>query len=304
MNKELIKKWSKKVGIIAIYVVIILFTLCCIYYQHKDRIDKILYPNGYITSYSSYRGKYKTINCKIVALSLPEDVKVYSKYFDGVRYQFYAQGENIFVISVIPFIQNPQEACNYMRGSSDFHLTDPIYKSFIDGNIKGIYAERHDLEYHFTDGESFCFNKDGFTFFVLSYGTRESYYSIFNVIKNIKVLTKPLSEADKGYITSNLLSKYQDKCLDFINTEIQNDITLQRDFMCTKVEIQRTKKNIEIICTLKGNYSQLYPGQKSHLDRILYNALTIKPYYDNFNLLGYKVTINFYNTLKKRSILD
>lgn len=287
MNRQIVVKWSKK----GIAIIVLLLIIFFIYKHFKDTFCTI--NNAYNATFSTYHGDYKIVKIKNLSLYLPSDVDIYHQDFDGVKYQIYARGKNLYEISAIPFVQNIDIAKDYMRTSTECALSTPVFKEFIDKDFKGIYAERNDEE-NLMLGETFCFVKDGFTFYILSYGAKQNYYSAFNIAKNIKPIVKPITEEGKENIILNTIPKYQKKCQYIIQEEIVRDLILQNDFKCANVEILKSNKTLNIKCTLEGDYSQLYSGQKEKLKIILSKAVMIKPYSYNLRLLGYKTLIGFY----------
>lgn len=287
MNKQIVVKWSKKVITVIILLLIILF-ICNHFKNAFCTINSI-----HNSTFPTYQGEYKTVKTKTLSLYLPSDVDIYYQDFDGLKYQIHARGKNLYEISAIPFVQKVDIAKDYMRTETEYALNTPMFKEFVEKDFKGIYAERDDGD-NLMLGESFCFIKDGFTFYILSYGAAENYYSAFDIAKNIKPTVKPITEEEKDNIILNIIPKYQKECLYIIQKEINQDIILQNDFKCTNVDILKSNKTLNIKCTLEGDYSQLYPGQKEKLKIILSKAVMIKPYSYNIELLGYQTPIGFY----------
>ena len=259
------------------------------YNNLSRRITSNVYPSIYVSPFKTYTGNYKTFKFKTFSLELPEEVVITSNIFDGLN----ARGKNLYEISAIPFEQKVDIAKDYMKTSTEYALNTPMFKEFVEKDFKGIYAERDDGD-NLMLGESFCFIKDGFTFYILSYGAAENYYSAFDIAKNIKPLVKPITEEEKENIILNIIHKYQKECQYIIQKEINQDVILQNDFKCTNVEVLKSNKTLNIKCTLEGDYSQLYPGQKEKLKIILSRAVMIKPYSYNIELLGYQTPIGFY----------
>lgn len=279
--------------IILIFIIGIVAMFVYNYNNLSKRITSNVYPSIYVSPFKTYTGNYKTFKFKTFFLELPEEVVITSNIFDGLKYQIHARGKNLYEISAIPFEQKVDIAKDYMKTSTEYVLNTPMFKEFVEKDFKGIYAERDD-EDNLMLGESFCFIKDGFTFYILSYGAAENYYSAFDIAKNIKPLVKPITEEEKENIILNIIPKYQKECQYIIQKEINQDVILQNDFKCTNVEILKSNKTLNIKCTLEGDYSQLYPGQKEKLKIILSRAVMIKPYSYNIELLGYQTSIGFY----------
>lgn len=275
--------------IILIFIIGIVAMFVYNYNNLSRRITSNVYPSIYVSPFKTYTGNYKTFKFKTFSLELPEEVVITSNIFDGLN----ARGKNLYEISAIPFEQKVDIAKDYMKTSTEYALNTPMFKEFVEKDFKGIYAERDDGD-NLMLGESFCFIKDGFTFYILSYGAAENYYSAFDIAKNIKPLVKPITEEEKENIILNIIHKYQKECQYIIQKEINQDVILQNDFKCTNVEVLKSNKTLNIKCTLEGDYSQLYPGQKEKLKIILSRAVMIKPYSYNIELLGYQTPIGFY----------
>lgn len=301
MDKEIIKKWIKKVGIAIGLVVVVLVGFCCCK-QFPRKILTVSNPYIYVSPFDTYTGKCETFNFKAFSIELPEDVCITSSTFDGVKYKIRAEGQHYYDISVIPFEKESFEVNNYLKevNTTTIEFTNPTFP-FIEGNIKGMYSESSEeteRRRKVFSYENFCFTKQGFTFYITSYGNAETYYSAFDFIKSIKILSHPITKEDMKKLANQMLILYQNEALILINRKLHEEeygMKLLDDFKCTKVKGTIIKNTVFLKCTLIGDYSKLYPAQKSSLDYIILDvSRNILPYTDNFELLGYKIVVNYY----------
>lgn len=295
MIKKFIKL-SKRICIISSLIMAIL-TINSSCQQLPRKILSVTKPNVYAPSFNFYNGKCKTFNFKAFTINLPENTIITSNTFDGVKYKINAEGNQFYDISAIPFEREPSEANNLKDVNiATLNFSDPIFP-FTEGNIKGLYAEGYDEKKIFSY-ERFCFTKQGFTFYISSYGDSETYHSILDFIKSIKILANPIKGNEMKKLADQMLESYQKEALQLINKDFHKEdnmgMKLLDDFKCTKVKGSFVKNALYLKCILIGDYSQLYPAQKSSLEDISRKVSSILPYSDNFELLGYKIIINYY----------
>lgn len=262
-------------------------------------------PETFVSSFKSYRGEYKKLNLKGISIQLPKDFVVHTDSFDGFEHVIYASShKDLYLLHIyaIPFEVKPETAIDFLRPLTNLRSINFQPDSFVEGKTRGIYEEVNDGEDGVFDGESFCFTKKGFTFYILSYGRKSDYYSSFEIVKRIEPITEPITKKEQKEIAERMKPEFEEASKELIHSKIIQDPILQGYFDCQKVEVDLSAMNIR--CTLTGDYSQLYPGQKSILHSILIDTRCIKPYNSYYALLGYNFSIGFYKTFGEQIDLN
>lgn len=251
-------------------------------------------PYIYVSPFNIYNGNYRNADFKAFSFLFPENVNVESKTFNGIIYQIEASGTNHYKIFVLPFENDVEKVGMLLANNSVFSYP---YIKFKEGNIEGgyynNYEESNPLKY-----EVFCYIKQGYTFCIFSYGTVEDYYSSFNIVKSTKIKASNTPIKERNKIATKLLQEFKKELLTVINTKFQeegyNKVKILESFYCKDIETSIVNKNIKINCIIDGDYSQLYPGQRSMINNILINVDFSKSYDELLELLGYNISISYY----------
>lgn len=293
----------KKTITILIVLFVALLTGCN---KMKKDIVHSVSPERFVSSYDNYKGDFKNVTSMDLTFQIPSNVEVKSESFDGLVYCINADGNKnqSYYIIAIPFEVNPEDAYSLLRPLQQrtFGMS-PTLRPFSENNVNGVYADINDGDLALLCGETFCFNKKGFTFYVFSYAATGNYYSVFDIVKTIQPLTDSISTIEKKEIAEKMKMQYEKEILKYIVSSIKKDIIIRDYFDCSDVKVDLDNNGIK--CVLIGDYSQLYPGQKS----ILLSILTSANSYNNpltryYYLLGYNFTIGFYKPTGEKIELE
>jgi hypothetical protein len=291
------------------FIAIVLFGLALGGCQRiKKEVIQSFSPKSFVSSYREYDGEYKTASLKVISLDLPIKASVYSETFDGFGYNIMAKDDNvIYEILAIPFELKQEDAYEYLetRTRKVFRRSSSL-QPFKDGDITGVYAVLADEDSPLLCGESFFFDKNGFSFYILCFGPSKKFYSTFDIIRSIQPLIKPDTEGEKQFVVKDITSKYEKRCVVHINETLQlgKYNGLFNRFYCSDVELFIYDRFIDVKCILEGDYSQLYPGHQRELHNILLECSHLEPFGDYFKLLGYNISIGFYKPSGEKIKLD
>lgn len=280
---------------------LILFVIFfCSCKQIPQKVLAATNPYVYVSPFNTYDGEYKTISFKTFSLQFPKNVTVDTQTFNNFMYQIEANGTNHYKIFVLPFENDPENVGKLLTGLSVF--SNP-YIPFRQGNMERVYynnkEEDNPLKY-----EVFCYKKSEYIFYIFSFGDADNFYSAFDIVKSTKVMAPSISNEVRKNIATTLIKKYQKELLTIINTKFQEEgykgVKILGEFYCEDVKTSILNKNIKVECIIGGDYSQLYPGQRSMINGILHNVNFKEPYDTFLELLGYSITVNFYKISGER----
>ena len=166
----------------------LLFTLACLVVcscnNIKKEVAQIVSPLSFVPLYDSYNGSFSQECFENIQVQIPSIISVTQSSYDGFVSNIQADGNMlVYNVKAVPVEMDPYEAYTHLLPPS---IRRPALYPFTDGEIRGVYGEIYDGEKTPMVGESFCFNKGGYTFLVLGYGEKNSYYTAFDVAKRLK----------------------------------------------------------------------------------------------------------------------
>ncbi len=151
--------------------------------------------------------KLQQVDSDTLSIGLPIGSTEVSKSTDSICYKFEysTPAPNYQSISVVafPWIKNPQEAIKVFGDPYNIGLCDGVGTDFNYDTVSGIKYENND-EKHVLKGEAFCFNKNGYTILIYSYGKYDSYHTIRDVVRSIQIKRPPLNKTQKEKIFNPL----------------------------------------------------------------------------------------------------
>ena len=139
----------------------------------------------------------------IFLIDLPVGTSEIEKSTDGlhfyIEYKAPMPNDQSIYVEAFPWIKTPKEAMEIV-GKHSFAFNDIRHGKETDfdyNTISGVKYEGDD-ESHLLKGEIFCFNKDGYTVIISSYGRYRDYRTIRDIVRSIKFGVPPMTKEQKA----------------------------------------------------------------------------------------------------------
>lgn len=143
------------------------------------------------------------VQSDIFLISLPVGTSEVNKNTDEFRYYFEyetpAPSDQSIYVEVFPWENSPKNAMEIIGKRYSFYnsINHGEESTFDFNTIKGVMYKGDDGDY-LLKGEIFCFNKDGYTVVISSYGRYGDYRTIRDIVRSIKFRVPPMTKEQKA----------------------------------------------------------------------------------------------------------
>lgn len=136
--------------------------------------------------------KLHQVKSDLLTLDLPVGTSEESHSFDDFSYYMtYQAPTQSIIVEVYPWIKSPQQAMDYTAKQVESgKVTDFDYNT-----VRGVKYEGSNK---LLASEIFCFNKDGYTVILSSFGQCASYHTIRDIVRSIQFVKPPFTEKEKS----------------------------------------------------------------------------------------------------------
>lgn len=169
----------------------------------KAKIIILLSFLGMIVTGCEEHWQLKQVQSDIFLIDLPIGTSEVQKNTYGlsyyIEYKTPAPNDQSIYIEAFPWEKSPEQAMNIV-GKHEI-----VYNSITHGEetvfdyntVNGVKYEGDDGS-HLLKGEIFCFNKDGYTVVISSYGIYRNYKTIRDIVRSIKFGVQPMTKEQKA----------------------------------------------------------------------------------------------------------
>ena len=187
----------------------------------KSKIALILFLVGTILSSCTEIWQMEQMQSDIFQVDLPigttEVTKDTNDYLYYIEYKTPAPYDQSIYIKAFPWLKAPKEAMDIV-GKRFMSLLGINHGNIIDFDYNTINGVKYEGEDKLLKGEVFCFNKNGYTVVVYSYGRRTDYRTIRDIVRSINFTVPPLTKKQKKIAFSpfniaSILSKQMKQAL-------------------------------------------------------------------------------------------
>lgn len=169
----------------------------------KSKIIILLSLLGILLTGCTEKWQLKQVQSDIFLIDLPVGTSEVEKSTDGLHYYIEYKApmpnDQSIYVEAFPWIKTPKEAMEIV-GKHSFAFNDIRHgkETYFDYNIiSGVKYEGDDGS-HLLKGEVFCFNKDGYTVVISSYGRYWDYRTIRDIVRSIKFGVPPMTKEQKA----------------------------------------------------------------------------------------------------------
>lgn len=167
----------------------------------------------------------KQVKSDIFFIDLPKGTSVVEQNTDGLHYYIEYQAPNYqsIIIESYPWIKTPNEAMEIVGKHSFVYININHGKEseFDYNTVCGVKYEGDDGS-QLLKGEVFCFNKDGYTVIISSYGRYRSYHTIRDVVRSIEFGVPPMDKKQKtkAFSPINIAKKLSKQMKHSLNSDM------------------------------------------------------------------------------------
>ena len=168
----------------------------------KSKLIILLPLLGILLTGCTENWQLKQVQSDIFLIDLPIGTSEEEKSTDGLHYYIEYKApmpnDQSIYVEAFPWIKTPKEAMEIV-GKHSFAFNDISHgkeTNFDYNTISGVKYEGDDGS-HLLKGEIFCFNKDGYTVIVSSYGRYRDYRTIRDIVRSIKFGVPPMTNEQK-----------------------------------------------------------------------------------------------------------
>lgn len=169
----------------------------------KSKIISFLSFLGMIVTSCTENWQLKQMQSDIFFIDLPVGTSEVEKNTDGlsyyIEYKTPAPNDQSIYVEAFPWEKSPEQAMEIVgKHSIVSNSIDHGKENNFDYNtISGVKYEGDDGN-NLLKGEIFCFNKDGYTVAVSSYGRYRDYRTIRDIVRSIKFGVPPMTKEQKA----------------------------------------------------------------------------------------------------------
>lgn len=169
----------------------------------KSKLIILLPLLGILLTGCTENWQLKQVQSDIFLIDLPIGTSEVEKSTDGLHYYIEYKApmpnDQSIYVEAFPWIKTPKEAMEFV-GKHGIVANSIDHGKETDFDYNSIYGVKYEGDdgSNLLKGEIFCFNKDGYTVVISSYGRYRDYRTIRDIVRSIKFGVPPMTKEQKA----------------------------------------------------------------------------------------------------------